>query len=241
MNSDQDPACAGGCPIRTSLDHSLLAAPQGLSQRATSFIASWRQGIHQMPFSRSLPSPPAPVGRTPPGTDRQTPRTAPTRAAAQGNPKRPSPRPNTARRPHHAPRPRGPAACTRAHAHSHTVSFDAPGTPRPGPVPRSRGRTVGQTKTRPGTPEAPQPRFTTQKTTTHARHARTPDTHARQTRTRDPAAPVRPDPLAPAPLGAGANSSTPPQRHRRSQERRCLETTGLEPATPCLQSRRSPS
>ena len=50
MCSGNDPAHAGGCPIRTSLDHSLLAAPQGFSQRATSFIASWRQGIHRMPF-----------------------------------------------------------------------------------------------------------------------------------------------------------------------------------------------
>jgi hypothetical protein len=40
-----------GFPIRMSTDQSLLAAPRGFSQRATSFIASWRQGIHQMPFS----------------------------------------------------------------------------------------------------------------------------------------------------------------------------------------------
>ena len=42
-----------GCPIRISTDQRLLAAPRGLSQRATSFIASWCQGIHRMPFSRS--------------------------------------------------------------------------------------------------------------------------------------------------------------------------------------------
>ena len=30
----------GGCPIRISTDQSLLAAPHGFSQRATSFIAS---------------------------------------------------------------------------------------------------------------------------------------------------------------------------------------------------------
>ena len=46
-----------GCPIRTSTDQSLLAAPRGFSQRATSFIASWCQGIHRMPFSRSRRSP----------------------------------------------------------------------------------------------------------------------------------------------------------------------------------------
>ena len=39
-----------GFPIRRSSDQSLFAAPQGLSQRTTSFIASQRQGIHQIPL-----------------------------------------------------------------------------------------------------------------------------------------------------------------------------------------------
>ena len=46
-----------GCPIRTSEDQRLLATPLGFSQRATSFIASRCQGIHQMPFSRARPRP----------------------------------------------------------------------------------------------------------------------------------------------------------------------------------------
>jgi hypothetical protein len=44
-----------GFPIRKSRDQRALASPPGLSQRATSFIASQRQGIHQMPFSCSTP------------------------------------------------------------------------------------------------------------------------------------------------------------------------------------------
>ncbi len=44
-----------GCPIRTPRDQRPLAAPPRFSQRATSFIASWCQGIHQMPFSYSNP------------------------------------------------------------------------------------------------------------------------------------------------------------------------------------------
>ena len=40
-----------GCPIRRSRDHRALAPPPSFSQRATSFIASRCQGIHQMPFS----------------------------------------------------------------------------------------------------------------------------------------------------------------------------------------------
>ena len=41
---------AVGFPIRRSWDRRLLAPPPSISQRATSFIASQRQGIHQMPF-----------------------------------------------------------------------------------------------------------------------------------------------------------------------------------------------
>ena len=45
-----------GFPIRTSADQRSLASPRGFSQRATSFIASWRQGIHRTPFSCSAPT-----------------------------------------------------------------------------------------------------------------------------------------------------------------------------------------
>ena len=39
-----------GCPIRKFTDQCLFAAPHDLSQRTTSFIASQRQGIHQIPL-----------------------------------------------------------------------------------------------------------------------------------------------------------------------------------------------
>ena len=39
-----------GCPIRKSMDQSSFAAPHGLSQRITSFIACACQGIHQLPL-----------------------------------------------------------------------------------------------------------------------------------------------------------------------------------------------
>jgi hypothetical protein len=58
MYSDSDTACAVGCPIRRSRDQRLLASPPGLSQRATSFIASQCQGIHQMPFISRLSTTP---------------------------------------------------------------------------------------------------------------------------------------------------------------------------------------
>ena len=50
MNSAQDTRYRVGCPIRTSRDHRSLASSPGFSQRATSFIASQCQGIHQMPL-----------------------------------------------------------------------------------------------------------------------------------------------------------------------------------------------
>ena len=50
MYSDEDTPCGVGCPIRRSRDHRSLASPPGFSQRATSFIASQCQGIHQMPL-----------------------------------------------------------------------------------------------------------------------------------------------------------------------------------------------
>ena len=39
-----------GFPIRASPDQSLIAAPRSLSQLATPFIASERQGIHRLPL-----------------------------------------------------------------------------------------------------------------------------------------------------------------------------------------------
>ena len=53
MDSPHDTHCWVGCPIRRSRDQRVLAPPPGFSQRATSFIASQRQGIHQMPLVHS--------------------------------------------------------------------------------------------------------------------------------------------------------------------------------------------
>ena len=43
-----------GFPIRKSTDQRLFAPYRSLSQRTTSFIASYRQGIHQMPLSHLI-------------------------------------------------------------------------------------------------------------------------------------------------------------------------------------------
>ena len=65
MNSVADPPRSGGCPIRIFPDQSLLAAPRNFSQRATSFIASQCQGIHQMPFRRLIVAVPCRDKHTP--------------------------------------------------------------------------------------------------------------------------------------------------------------------------------
>jgi hypothetical protein len=53
MDSARDLPNGRGFPIRTSADQRSLASPRGFSQRATSFIASRRQGIHRTPLSCS--------------------------------------------------------------------------------------------------------------------------------------------------------------------------------------------
>jgi hypothetical protein len=68
MNSDRDTRCRVGCPIRRSRDHRSLASPPGFSQRATSFIASQCQGIHQMPFFACSPVSPTEETAPPPRT-----------------------------------------------------------------------------------------------------------------------------------------------------------------------------
>ena len=54
MNSDSDDPEGPGFPIRKSTDQRLFAPTRSLSQRTTSFIASYRQGIHQMPFGHLI-------------------------------------------------------------------------------------------------------------------------------------------------------------------------------------------
>jgi hypothetical protein len=49
MDSGKDaaPLRTAGCPIRTSTDRRLLAAPRGISVLAPSFFGSWRLGIRR--------------------------------------------------------------------------------------------------------------------------------------------------------------------------------------------------
>ena len=74
MDSGRDLPRGRGCPIRRSRDQRSLASPPGFSQRATSFIASWRQGIHQMPLTiRLIAQPVARRDKPRQATDRAPP------------------------------------------------------------------------------------------------------------------------------------------------------------------------
>ena len=66
MDSPADDPKGSGFPIRKSTDQRVLAPPRGLSQRATSFIASVRQGIHQMPLKRLIQRNPVTSRNKPP-------------------------------------------------------------------------------------------------------------------------------------------------------------------------------
>ena len=94
-----------GCPIRRSRDQRSLASPPGFSQRATSFIASQCQGIHQMPLSYARSAAPL---RSRPATGstrcRQTRSTAPRNPAAHSGKPRRQPPPA---KPRHARPPAG--------------------------------------------------------------------------------------------------------------------------------------
>ena len=108
MDSVRDTACAVGCPIRRSADQRALASSRSFSQRATSFIASQCQGIHQMPLPQRL------IAKTR-RSQEQTPatRTGPRvkTLILQGNPQRWAPSAFTETRPRK----------TRANASAHSL------------------------------------------------------------------------------------------------------------------------
>ena len=175
-----------GCPIRTSTDQSLLAAPHGFSQRATSFIASWCQGIHRMPFSRS--NPPTCTGTT---HNRDSPMTT-------GRSRTSVSQYNT-----HIWPP--PAVLTHRHECPH-------GSDQPGP----RCET-----------DAHQPLHTDKE---HDEH-QIPRTTGRR---------IRAPPHARDPIWIPSTHQEPSDPHGNPGIT-LVEADGIEPTTPCLQSRCSPS
>ena len=222
MDSPADTPYGVGCPIRTSTDQRPLAAPRGFSQRATSFIASWCQGIHRMPFSRSThpraqePSTLYDTGANTPVARGEAPARTP---KGHGRTTRSDER-RDRRRTHKGPHPHPPERTSR------TRGRDTPRCPaRPGthqnPIHLSKER-------------APHPGC-------HTGRGRRPTPWGRSHRTRTS---TPPHSRGGAPIrhtrarvrGADTSRDDAAPTHPRTR----VETAGFEPATPCVQSRCSP-
>lgn len=193
MDSVHDTPCGVGCPIRRSRDQSLLAAPPSFSQRATSFIASQRQGIHQMPFiSSTRPS------------DNRTKEVSPHATAGQGTNPRPCAKAgdNTKKLELRRLRSRN-----RNEAGQHTHTNDAPaGSGRSMPMhPLASARSLCS---RPHRSQAP-------RTGNHHHHTMSKSSHAQNGHgdraspngSRRPAPPSRP--ANPRPLACGSGLQAP--------------------------------
>ena len=222
MYSDDDTHRWVGCPIRISTDQSLLAAPHGFSQRATSFIASWCQGIHRMPFSCSNP-----MHRNHPHSRTDDPAHAGHLLNTQHT---------------HIPE-RCPATTLAA---SLSASARVRQTTRlldghsPGAGPDAAHRATPTHPSRPAHPGMHQNLIHLNKDHRNARPRRRtarPPPNASRTR------PASRSPRAAQPRRP--HKETHHQRNRQPPTARrlhpALETDGFEPTTPCLQSRCSPN
>ena len=238
-SADNDPK-GPGFPIRRSADQRVLAPPHGFSQRATSFIASQCQGIHQMPFLRLIAQSQRPRMRQPallkPAAHTSRPKTLGSKTFTQHFvTSKPQATANSAQR-----HPEQPAEIVASSA-----------TPQPGDPSRASQKSarkdpfVFRSRLRSPIHNDKQ----------HAGHP-------------DPSALQRFGPSCPAnflvPNGTFASSLAPCRPPTQSArlgidlgtrgaaafrssipslftEERLVELTGIEPATPCLQSRCSPS
>jgi hypothetical protein len=142
MYSAQDLPRGRGFPIRISADQRSLASPRGFSQRATSFIASWRQGIHRTPFSCSTTSTARAQDQTAPSPARLTLRRRhrlqsclPTSHTFSDRPPNPATPPRR-----NANRADNPSARSDSHLKEHA---------QPQPKPQREARVRGTTKTKP--------------------------------------------------------------------------------------------
>ena len=252
MDSPTDTPKGVGCPIRTSTDQRPLAAPRGFSQRATSFVASWCQGIHRMHFSCSTHPPRAgtihaPKTRRatsqPPGRDHsfaqhththtQTPLNTPDARGGAPGPILSDPPGHPVRRDTARDGGRTPGL-----APGRTRARSAPAAEATRVVPRVQGRTRTRFTcpknrgTRTGHPRGrsrrPTPWGRTETGPNSRDPSRTPPTPGRGRAT---SAHPRPASRRQTPAHTRRRTHAPPLGAPR------VETAGLEPATPCLQSR----
>ena len=150
MDSGGDHPKGWGCPIRISADQRSLAPPHSFSQRATSFIASQCQGIHQMPLSRLSLGFPSRAGTSPADghSHEDTYSDPPDARKRRRTGLRPPPRPMP---PHGSPRllPELPIhhvqtptpVSRRARPHNQSIQCQKPGIKSP--ASKARNRTPG--------------------------------------------------------------------------------------------------
>jgi hypothetical protein len=235
-----------GCPIRTCADQRSLATPRALSQRATSFIASWRQGIHRTPFSRARDR----FRRRRRHRHRATPttdhgdQTRPNHARARAPPnddgdgtQTPSTHTLTpfarAAAPR-APRPAGHGRPTAAATvHSTRSSFTMPKSAPTARPRRARTRVAAER-------QAQEARAQRRRHRPPASPGHTGGAAARPRRSRRSSGSHPARPAAPGRCRQGRGRQAKADR-RRPTDRRRMEAIGFEPTTPCLQSRRSPA
>ena len=249
-----------GCPIRTSTDQRLLAAPRGLSQRATSFIASWCQGIHRMPFSCSItpvirlrttrPHPPCTgtIHARNAGMNATYPMTGPSRLSTHGRTLASASNfnaPERCRKPaveHQA----NPLAETDPAARPDQTQPTRNGPPLSPPKPRAIARGQETTEASCASRNAPEPDLHMQRAGV-ADACDRPPRHPHQgtstpTRTvRDP--PPRRAAQCATPGEQGPHLPVTATNPLQPKPKKVpdLEVIGIEPMTPCLQSRCSPS
>jgi hypothetical protein len=231
MYSAADTRCRVGCPIRISTDQRLLAAPRGFSQRATSFIASWCQGIHRMPFSRSRSTHHAQEPSTPSGMT----------TLAHGKPLNSA---HTCGRHRHHERQRSTTPLNEVPSAAGSQHFARNAAYRSDMRPTARPETH-QNLIHPDKDHGALPR---RESAHHGRitHDATEPFSSLRRKPGPGASPLHPSKggafaihssaWGPGPPGPGGSRAAPSPAPTQG-----METIGFEPTTPCLQSRCSPS
>ena len=196
-----------GFPIRISADQSLLATPRGFSQRATSFIASRCQGIHQVPLRRLIPASRTAANPTPVRARHPAAATLQPRNLLSSRAVIPSDRCQTAPIPTARDDPGAAIESARASARRIDLVISDPRCSRAPPIPRI------------GAPPRPRREVFCVPIS-------------------EPPSPVNVPGQRPA---SRAPRCPKPEVSSSGGNRPLVEATGLEPVTPCVQSRCSPN
>ena len=218
-----------GFPIRKSTDQSLLAAPHGLSQRATSFIASQCQGIHQMPLKRLILSRTVTHAQ---GKPHDTRPTDPKSTFPSSGPHRTKPNQTVSRRPAQASR----CPCDPARSHFALTFFTMSQDPGNPVVPTAQHQASTPTGADP-VPASP-----IVFSTDHVQRPQAPGSRSAALAHSTSRRGVRSHSV-PSPLRTMLRHRPPSPNNLATDvlAKDMVEADGIEPTTSCLQSTRSPN